>query len=549
MENTRLVGDVTSLGSAWLITRTDGEQRRFTTVSEDIDIDIGDGKGVQTYSASEGYSRSNFENDADLNVGNMDVVGVFDNLQLDETDLRRGIYDFADIKIFFFDHQDTSTTVGIVKIMRGTFGRATVSPAGFFNITLRDLTTVYSDPIGERISKDCKVDLGSDRCGVPIDPPVLEGATNVTVGEFYKIPTDKPAAASLQDPVGLTNGGFETGDLTGWTVTGTWAITATPGPGSPFEGSWAARSTTASPLPGLNQIIDLRSSQSGPIPDADLLEGNVVLSVTIRAAANGSVSLPDGIGVRLKILDSTDTQVAVSSDAKVTGPSGGVWQFVGTKMTLPITAAKVDLEIFSTNAAGGIDISLDDVQLAYTNPNVNVLQEWFENKIYVVKTAGLTQAEKPVYDETVGNDTTDGVAVLTAEDSWSRHAVVSAVDSGSPRRIFTVTELTPNTGGPRGGFPDDWFNGGAVLFITGNNITRAKEVRDFVADDGITITQDIELFEDMPFDIVVGDKLRIFPGCDKIFATCRDKFGNSRRFNGEPYITTTDILGQYPDAR
>jgi uncharacterized phage protein (TIGR02218 family) len=112
-----------------------------------------------------------------------------------------------------------------------------------------------------------------------------------------------------------------------------------------------------------------------------------------------------------------------------------------------------------------------------------------------------------------------------------------------------VTELTPNTGGPRGGFPDDWFNFGVVTFETGNNTGSSMEVRDFVADDGVTITQDIELFIDVPFDIVIGDKIRIYPGCDKRFETCRDKFLNEINFVGEPFVSTPDEIAKYPDAR
>jgi len=143
--------------------------------------------------------------------------------------------------------------------------------------------------------------------------------------------------------------------------------------------------------------------------------------------------------------------------------------------------------------------------------------------------------------------------VLTANHSWMRLAEVSAVGS-NPRRDFTVTELTPTSGQAVGtnrtpsslGFPNDWFNGGAVRFETGNNLGVSEEVRDFVEGAG---TQTIELFEDMPFTIVVGDKLRIFAGCDKTNAICISKFNNGINFVGEPYVPGEDVLGQYPDAK
>ena len=156
---------------------------------------------------------------------------------------------------------------------------------------------------------------------------------------------------------------------------------------------------------------------------------------------------------------------------------------------------------------------------------------------------------QPTYDTTVTNTTTDGTAVFTAEESWSRAAEVIAVNVSEPRKRFLVTELTPNTGGPRGGFPDDWFNGGAVTFETGDNKGKSMEVRDFVADDGITIEQEFILFLDLPFDISIGDKLRVYPGCDKRKTTCINIFDNLEEFRGFSFIPGPDRLTQIPDAK
>jgi hypothetical protein len=183
----------------------------------------------------------------------------------------------------------------------------------------------------------------------------------------------------------------------------------------------------------------------------------------------------------------------------------------------------------------------------------SLIWEDFEDRIYEVTIAGTTSSIQPAYDITVGNPTVDGTATLVAHHSWMRFAEVSAVDVSNARRIFTVTELTPTSGQAVGpsrtptslGFPNDWFNGGGAYFETGDNAGRVKEVRDFI--EGVS-TQDIELFEDLPFDIQIGDKLRIFPGCDKTNAICISKFNNGINFVGEPYVPGEDIFGQYPDA-
>ena len=51
------------------------------------------------------------------------------------------------------------------------------------------------------------------------------------------------------------------------------------------------------------------------------------------------------------------------------------------------------------------------------------------------------------------------------------------------------------------------------------------------------------------WDGVIGDRLRLFAGCDKTNPICISKFNNGINFVGEPFVPGEDILGQYPDAR
>ncbi len=391
--DTHLLKGVTTLATAALITRTDEQKFRVTTSAESIPIDIGDGLGEQSYSASEGVARSNIQNDAELNVDNMDVLGVFNNSMLTETDLRRGLFDFADFKIFVFNHQDTSTTMGIIKIFRGQFGEVVTTTQGTFRVTVRSLVQVYSKETGESYSKDCRADLGDIRCRVPLYWDTVEPANK----------TDRTFPVSEL----IVNTDYLLGDFV--------TVPVTPGPG-PF-----------------------------------------------------------------------------------------IWEDYG-------------------------------------------------DRIYEVTTAGTSDATIAIPDTTIGNTHTQGTAVLTANHSWMRFAEVTAVDGASPRRIFTVTELTPISGQTVGsnslpsalGFPNDWFNGGAAFFEAGVNAGRAKEVRAFTEG---AVSQVIELFTDMPFDIEVGDKLRIFAGCDKTETTCITKFNNAINAVAEWFVPGEDILGQYPDAR
>ena len=43
-----------------------------------------------------------------------------------------------------------------------------------------------------------------------------------------------------------------------------------------------------------------------------------------------------------------------------------------------------------------------------------------------------------------------------------------------------------------------------------------------------------------------GDGFQIIAGCDKQFATCREKFENSARFQGFPFLPGEDWATTYP---
>ncbi|MEA3037718.1 MAG: hypothetical protein QOE79_231 [Sphingomonadales bacterium] len=45
-----------------------------------------------------------------------------------------------------------------------------------------------------------------------------------------------------------------------------------------------------------------------------------------------------------------------------------------------------------------------------------------------------------------------------------------------------------------------------------------------------------------------GDLVEIVEGCDKLFATCRERFANSENFRGEPHLPGMDLLTRYPGA-
>ncbi len=47
---------------------------------------------------------------------------------------------------------------------------------------------------------------------------------------------------------------------------------------------------------------------------------------------------------------------------------------------------------------------------------------------------------------------------------------------------------------------------------------------------------------DEPLALAVGDRVLLVEGCDKRFATCRDRFGNAANFRAEPMVPGGDLL-------
>ncbi len=679
--DTHLQQETTSLATAWHITRTDGTIFRFTDNSEDVPLDIGTGEGEQTYLAAVGYNRTNIANNAELDVDNLDITGIFDNAAITELDLRRGLFDFAVVRIAIFNHQ--SPADGVIRMRKGWLGEVIVTPNGLFHTELRGLTDAYRKRLGEFYSKDCRADLGDTRCRLPIWPDVVVRNTAYAVGDFVRasdllifdpgantellVPGDIDADDIAKSRVGtlgsqaqvqsietkfgagaieFTPSGSEdpsnsfvsyvdtadftlgAGDFTieGWVrvkdLTATFQVFASHYNSSTQRAWYVARNGGNFVFAAWNNvqtnIINLTGAFTFVIDtwyhfavtrdtanDIRLFIGGVQVGTlnnggTIHDSTSvlhlGKLRSSAGDAPLRGFIDDFRFTVGEALYTGAFTPPGELGSVVD-----PDTVACVDFydRIYQTTVAGitgshpqpfytditrsNFDFVDGDVTPASDNITevahgmttgqgpirlittgvlptplaidtdywiIRIDADNFQLALSEADALALTQVDITAAAgggvHTVVTSTTDGTVTWVAEEAWSRCFEVTAVNGTSPRRKFTVTELTPVSGGPRGGFPNDWFNFGAAFFEDGTNIGVSMEVRDFIEGAG---TQDIELFLDLPFDITVGDKGRIFPGCDKLFATCRDKFDNEENFVGEPYVPGQDFLGQYPDAR
>ena len=80
---------------------------------------------------------------------------------------------------------------------------------------------------------------------------------------------------------------------------------------------------------------------------------------------------------------------------------------------------------------------------------------------------------------------------------------------------------------------------GRLRWIEGANAGFESEI---VASSGASVT----LREPPPFGSAPDLTVELREGCNKAFATCRDRFANAVNFRGEPHVPGNDLLTRYP---
>ena len=92
---------------------------------------------------------------------------------------------------------------------------------------------------------------------------------------------------------------------------------------------------------------------------------------------------------------------------------------------------------------------------------------------------------------------------------------------------------------PLANFATDWFSSGMIVFQSGDLIGASHAIRtDQVVGDKRYLT----LWESLAQAPSSGDRVKLTVGCDKYFATCKDKFSNNHNFRGFPHIPSDHLL-------
>lgn len=152
-------GGLTTLATCWLLTRLDGTELGFT--DHDQPIVFND----MEYDSIAGFTPTTVESKANMSVDNLDLEGQTFPSKITEADLLAGIYDYAEIEIFFVNYEDLSQGKLVVK--RGKLGEVTLN-GQMFRAEVRGLTQHLSQTIGDVYSPSCRAILGDSKCKVAL---------------------------------------------------------------------------------------------------------------------------------------------------------------------------------------------------------------------------------------------------------------------------------------------------------------------------------------------------------------------------------------------
>jgi uncharacterized phage protein (TIGR02218 family) len=232
----------------------------------------------------------------------------------------------------------------------------------------------------------------------------------------------------------------------------------------------------------------------------------------------------------------------------------------GTGLTASEATARLGLQVDGSEIAGALaDESLAESDLAagrYDAADTEVhLVDWSDPSLHVLMAKG---ALGEVRREGLGF--TAELRSLSArlnEESGRLYTATCTADLGDARCTVDLTNPAFHGNGTvaslagtsafhasgLGSFADEVLTAGKLTFTGGANTGFAVEVKTHrLALDGVLI----ELWQQTPEPIAISDAFTVTFGCDKRFATCRDRFANGINFRGFPYIPGNDFVISYP---
>lgn len=165
-----LDGEVTTLCSAWRVTRRDGTVMGFTDHDHDLSF------GGLTYLAASGFAASEAEDGNGLSAEGGDVSGGFSADAIRAEDLSAGRYDGAKVEVYTVNWRDPAQRLLLRTAELGEVRRE----GGLFRVELRRLTHRLDQVRGRIYGRQCDATLGDARCGLNVAVPAYRGTATVS---------------------------------------------------------------------------------------------------------------------------------------------------------------------------------------------------------------------------------------------------------------------------------------------------------------------------------------------------------------------------------
>ena len=400
-----LAEETTTLATCWKITRLDGAVHGLT--DHDVDITFAN----QLYRSIAGYTRSAISSDDSYEAGNTDITGFFDNRGVPEGPTKNGLLDNADVEVFVLNYNDSSQ--GRLLLLTGKIREIQYTATGKYTIELCGLKQQLNQTIGDVVQPECRADLGDSKCKFPLDPRGGNGYRKersngkaYSLGEFFLVATGNDCSIVN---AGFQNLGFE--DDAGWSLSeGAQIVT----------GSGARSGSDYLQLSG-----QATASQTIAIGNEFLTQVNQG-TLQIRLEEYWGKRQNTGLSniATLKILARETNSVTEILNAS--RPVSASWTRSGEHIrTVPAFTSHLTLEL-STPTIDVDDVPVihfDDIIIEFLTGNRDCYNV-YEDRIYECTTAGTTASTPPTYSKTLGATTTDGTAVFTARQAWTRHTLV-----------------------------------------------------------------------------------------------------------------------------
>jgi uncharacterized phage protein (TIGR02218 family) len=146
---------------------------------------------------------------------------------------------------------------------------------------------------------------------------------------------------------------------------------------------------------------------------------------------------------------------------------------------------------------------------------------------------GLNQTRGRLYGALC--DATFGDARCTVDVTAPAYSATATVVAVRDRNSLALSGL--------GGFAAGWFSLGRGSWTSGARAGLTDAVMSHVREGSTDILSFVQPVGDW---VVAADTLTAIAGCDRAFATCRDRFANTVNFRGFPHIPGNDFVLTYP---